>query len=232
MCRGAAVPEPVPLSDGIAGDLGCDQEELGVAGDAVSCVSSCCSFDEPDRVSSQPGHALFLQPLPLACTVPPCLPRIFQVSKGLHLPSPALQTLHALNTAGYCILFWPSFLFFVPGRIPPSTTVGLLAALRLQVLLLTEVGMQQHCQGIAEKGDGAVTPVPPTFQRFAWPWLCREWWPAGQRGAQAGLSSLGPASTLDLSVWAFSQVLDDPGGSCVRTGIALLEQGACLQGYL
>lgn len=124
MCRGAAVPEPVPLSDGIAGDLGCDQEELGVAGDAVICVSSCCSFDEPDRVSSQPGHALFLQPLPLACTVPPCLPRIFQVSKGLHLPSPALQTLHALNTAGYCILFWPSFLFFCPWKNPTQHHCG------------------------------------------------------------------------------------------------------------
>lgn len=33
----------------------------------------------------------------------------------------------------------------------------------------------------------------------------------------------------DLSVWAFSQVLDDPCGSGVRPGIAPPEQGACLQ---
>lgn len=34
---------------------------------------------------------------------------------------------------------------------------------------------------------------------------------------------------LDLSVWVFSEVLDDPCGSCVRPGIALLEQGVHLQ---
>lgn len=34
---------------------------------------------------------------------------------------------------------------------------------------------------------------------------------------------------LDLSVWVFSGALNDRRGSCVRPGIAMLEQGACPQ---
>lgn len=65
--------------------------------------------------------------------------------------------------------------------------------------------------------------VLATDTRELWPQLgpaaLQAGW-AGQQGAQPGLSSLGTGSMLDLSAWAFSQVLDDPCGSCVRTGIA------------
>lgn len=59
------------------------------------------------------------------------------------------------------------------------------------------------------------------------------------RGGQAGGSTAGAERTRcverarfvrpDLCVWVFSEALDDPCGSGVRPGIALLQQAACLQ---
>jgi len=137
----------------------------------------------------------------------------------------------------------------------PGTPRVYSQALWLRVLclaqLLPEAGTHQSCRRVVVEGDTGALPSHPHLQRGLhgrgyvgivargrqpgdYSTVGRQGW-AGRWGAQPGPSGRGGCVERarfvrpDLSVWVFSDVLDDRRGSGVRPGIAPPEHGAFLQ---